>query len=265
MPNTYIFASRVPQRGDASGKFPGAESPCSNLVGPGSYSPSPGCGHPFYTPWLREPLRKSGTFASKTQKTPLPRSLTADVDHGGDGGINARYLKRTQGDVPGSRAQAWPRGERKPPHFHVPFRAYPSMGGDPRGRSPGLDQFYELDTVVASRPGALHGTLTVNMERTARVYAPVFKSNAPVRANGPGSGGGDTSEFLGPGAYNLDRSGIKIKEPRRHSSGFMRPTGGMYHNVGGPRGDGGQCPMKALPVARSDPRAHPLAVPRGEA
>ena len=232
----WVFNSRTPQRGDASGKQPGAESPCSRDIGPGTYDPRPGAGQQCWQPWLNDPMRMGSAFASQAEKCPVPRPLTASVDHGGDFGISAKYLKQLQGDVPGSRAHSWPKGERKPPHFHVPFRAYPSLGGQPRGRSPGLDAFYDLDNAIAS-PVALHGTLTVNMSRTARVYASTFKSKQPSRPN-PGAVG--AGELLGPGSYNIDRTFLKASD--KPNSAFIRYSGGKFRNVGGPRGDGGLWP-----------------------
>lgn len=242
-----VFNSRTPQRLDATGKQPGLESPCSVHVGPGAYDCKPGTGQPYYKPWLREPTRKTSAFASQTIKGALPRPLTANLDHGGDFGISAKYLRHLQGDVPGNKARTWPKGERKPPHFHVPFRAYPSMGGDPRGRSKGLDEFYELDNTIAS-PVALHGTLTVNMKRTARVYASTFRSKQIAR---PHPGPASSSESLGPGSYNIDRT--FLKESDRPSSAFSLSSGGKWRNVGGPRGDGGLWPEDDV-GRRSTPR-----------
>ena len=97
-------------------------------------------------------------------------------------GVRRLQPAATQGDVPGSDGRKWGKDARKPPHFHIPFRAYPFEGGEPRGREKGLDTFYEVDAVSAS-PSALHATLAVNMKRTPLTYAPVFKSRLP-RARG---------------------------------------------------------------------------------
>ena len=185
-------------------------------------------------------MRKGSTFASKTVKSPMPKPLTADIEVGEkvEFGVGAQYLKHVRGSMPASQGLTWAQGERKPPHFHVPFRAYPSAGGTPRGRSKGLDEFYDLDHSFAS-PLALHSTLAVNMHRTSRVYASTFKSRLPARPQPDSSGG---SGALGPGSYTVDRihsSGIQLKEPKRASSAFARESRGRYHNVGGPKGDGG--------------------------
>lgn len=183
----------------------------------------------------------SCSFISKTVKSPTPRSVTADVDLAADipGGVSAHHLKFVQGRMPASQGLTWAQGERKPPHFHVPFRAYPSAGGAPRGRSKGLDKIYDLDQTIAS-PIALHGTLAVNMQRTPRKYASTFQSRVPARpaAAAGRSLSGDVSAG-GPGSVEIDRSGIKVKEPKRPSSAFARDSGGKMRNVGGPRRNGG--------------------------
>ena len=82
--------------------------------------------------------------------------MTADVDLAANvpGGVSAHHLQFVQGRMPASQGLTWPKGERKPPHFHVPFRAYPSAGGAPRGRSKGLDTIYDLRPgLAAGRPG----------------------------------------------------------------------------------------------------------------
>ena len=238
----YIFNSRSKQRGDASGQPAGTGSPLSRDIGPGAYDPRPGWGQPYWRPWLNDPLRKGSAFASQTVKSKLPRPLTAHVDCLADFGGN--YDKFLHGAAPGSRAQTWSRGERKPPHFHVPFRAYPLDNGEPRGRSPGLDQFYDLDSVRAS-PIALNGTLAVNMKHTDRKYASIFKSKVPARPSAAAHGG---SGELGPGQYNVAKNTIRVKEPARPSSAFIAYSGGKFRNVGGPRGDGGLWPDEEVVV-----------------
>ena len=228
------FASRLPQRGDATGKQPGCESPCSPDVGPGAYDPRPGIGNPAYTPWLRDPMRMGSQFISRTQNRPTPAAITGKVNLT----ITPKHIRTVYGASPSSRGHKWPNGERTPPHFHVPFRAYPCEGGEPRGRSIGLDTFYELDDTGAT-PVALFGTLTINMERTARVYASSFNSKQPSR---PRAGSGSSAGPLGPGSYNLRRDGIDLKEPKRPSSAFIPQGRGRYVNVGGPNGDGGLWP-----------------------
>ena len=232
---SYVFASRTAQRGDATGKPAGTASPCSRDIGPGTYDPRPGIGQATWKPWLNEPTRMTYSFASRSAKSPLKKPLTADLTH------KQVPMSVTQGAMPASRGLTWPAQERKPPHFHVPFRAYPSAGGTPRGRSKGLDEFYELDTTGAT-PVGLFGTLTVNMNRTSRVYASTFKSRQPSRPSPDCSGGSGT---LGPGEYDLRRSGIALKDPSRPNSAFMRESRGKFANVGGPRGDGGLWPEQA--------------------
>ena len=173
-------------------------------------------------------------FISHTLKNPTPRPNTADCDW-----VDVD-LRAVQGSMPASQGLTWAQGVRKPPHFHVPFRPYPSMGGDPVGRSKGLDEWYNCDKTCAS-PVALHGTLAVNMRRTPRRYASTFKSNQPARPP-PDKATGGSAGPLGPGSYPIDRSGIKVKEPKRPSSAFVRPSRGRFAGVGGPRGDGGPWP-----------------------
>ena len=126
---SYFFASRVPQRLDATGGVPGCSSPCDRDVGPGTYSPRAGQGYPFLRPWITESASSHGmgpSFISRTVKNPTPRPVTADVDVAADlpGGVSAYQLKFTHGAMPASSGLTWANGERKPPHFHVPFRAY---------------------------------------------------------------------------------------------------------------------------------------------
>lgn len=230
---SHVFASRTPQRGDATGKLPGCESPCSRDIGPGTYDLLPGVGHPFWQPWHIDPMRQQSSFISKTEKAKTPPPPTQNVDFLGDADVSV-----IQGSMPASRGLTWTTGERKPPHFHVPFRAYPSNGGEPRGRSKGLDQWYDIDRVCAS-PLGLHGTLVVNMHRTPRRYASTFQSKQPSRPR-PGSGG--SAGALGPGSHDIDRSGIKIRDPKRPSPAFRPPDRGRYAGVGGPKGDGGLWP-----------------------
>lgn len=233
-----VFVSRTKQRGDATGKQPGQESPCSRDVGPGTYDQHPvACLSSCYQPWHIDPVRSGSTFLSKTEKTPQPRPLTANVDFASLD-VARREVDATLGSMPASRGLTWTSGERKPPHFHVPFRAYPSNGGEPRGRSRGLDEWYDLDHVCAS-PLGLHGTLGVNMVRTPRKYASTFNSKVPSRPRpGRGSGAG----ALGPGSIEVDRSGIKVRDPKRPSAAFRPIDRGRFAGVGGPRGDGGLWP-----------------------
>lgn len=210
-----VFNSRTPQRPIVI---------YSAEVGPGTYNPKPGAGMPCLTPWLKEPLRQGSAFASKSQKTPEQKTLAADVEYAPPEAARMSNLPK----APGSAALKWPHGERKPPHFHVPFRAYPSQAGDPRGREKGLDLFYDLDAIAAS-PVALNGTLAVNMVRHPRRYATIG-SRVPARPrhSDPGSAGG-----LGPGSYTLSRDGISLKDPCRPSSAFIPGSRGKFDNVGG--------------------------------
>jgi hypothetical protein len=113
-------------------------------------------------------------------------------------------LSSISGAAPGSRSQGWGRGERKPPHFHVPFRAYPGLLGEPRGRDVGLDRFYNIDSTGAT-PIALNGTLEVNMRRHPRHYAATFKSKQPARPIRDLDAG---AGFLGPGRLISDPKGL---------------------------------------------------------
>ena len=294
----YVFNSKCPQR-VKPGKQPGTEASCSEEVGPGAYSPVPGVGTIFWQPWIIEPAKMGSVFSSRTQKAAMPRPVTADIDVGGSdfGGAQSFILHlsralfshplalsllyphlsdnlyRKVGCAPGSKAFTWPHGERKPPHFHVPFRPYPSLGGEPRGREIGLDTYYDLDRAAFASPVALHSTLGINMYRTSRVYASTFKSKQPGHELRIGS---NLDNPLGPGSYNIDRSGIKLKEPSRPSSAFIPYSGGKYKNVGGPRGDGGlwddeevevvppprpprpRTPAKALAKSPSRPKVTPV-------
>lgn len=131
--------------------------------------------------------------------------------------------------APGTHSAPWPHGERKPPFFHVPFKPYPLESGAPRGRSKGLDEFYDLDTTIAS-PIALFGTLGVNMVRSPRRYQPAFHSKVPSR---PKSAATSSAGELGPGSYNLLRNGVDLKDPARPGSAFVRGSRGKFENVGG--------------------------------
>ena len=71
-----VFNSKTKQRGDATGRPAGLDPP-NPEVGPGSYDPKPGNGHPYWKPWHIDPIRQTSTFASKTQKTQAERPLTA--------------------------------------------------------------------------------------------------------------------------------------------------------------------------------------------
>jgi hypothetical protein len=142
-------------------------------------------------------------------------------------------LSSISGAAPGSRSQGWGRGERKPPHFHVPFRAYPGLLGEPRGRDVGLDRFYNIDSTGAT-PIALNGTLEVNMRRHPRHYAATFKSKQPARPIRDLDAG---AGFLGPGSYPTPKGCIQLKEPSRPSSAFIPFSGGMYAGVGGSYAD----------------------------
>ena len=217
-----VFNSKCPQRADATGRPAGLAGPSPD-IGPGAYDPRPGYGQPFWKPWLNDPMKMNSTFASKTQKSPLPRPLTADINLS----TGAEFLPRTNSAAPGSQASKWPQNPRKPPHFHPPFRAYPMDTGAPKGREKGLDEYYELDVVSAS-PTALHGTLAINMKRTNRLYASSFKSKAPQRfKHNTNMGAG----ALGPGSYPVDRTFLKASD--RPSTAFIPYSGGMWKGVGG--------------------------------
>ncbi len=49
----------------------------------------------------------------------------------------------------------------------------------------------------------------------------------------PRSASQATPDDIGPGAYEVTRSAVNLKEPARLSSGFMPFSGGMYKGVGG--------------------------------
>ena len=223
-----VFKSRVPQRAKP-GALPGQSASTSSLVGPGAYTPKPGAGQPFWRDWLIDPTRQQSAFASRTVKAPIPKPLTADIDIGTTFGD--RGSKKFRGSAPGAYGRSWKGSERRPPPFHVPFRAYPLEGGEPRGREPGLDVFYNVDDAVAS-PIGLHGTLVANMVRTDRTYAVAFKSKVPARPQGDCRlGSGD----LGPGSYKLPRSqssSIVMHDPMRPSPWACLDSGGKYANVG---------------------------------
>lgn len=216
------------------------------VLGPGSYSPTPGHGHNFGArlgpgEWSIDPRRNSWALKSETIKSPMPRPLTAECNHGKTYGISADYLKWLQGDVPGSKASPWGKNARKPPHFHIPFKPYPFIGGEPKGREKGLDEFYEVDKVAAT-PIGLHATLEVNMKRTNRKYHTVFRSKVPAR---PRSASTATPDDVGPGKYKTHEppegsvqlrhkyNAITLKEPSKPSPAFIPYSGGMYKGVGG--------------------------------
>ena len=92
------------------------------------------------------------------------------------------------------------------------------------------------------------------MRRTPRKYASAFKSRVPAR---PSAGSSHAAFFgddggLGPGSIEVNRDGIKLKEPKRPSPAFRKDTGGRFHNVGGPRRDGGQWPEHDSPSSRDE-------------
>lgn len=224
----FVFNSGVPQRAPPNMQ-PGQEPSTGELIGPSTYTPKASTGQPFLKEWIQDPAREQSAFASKTQKSAMPRSLTADLDIGKDFG--ARGSKVVRGSAPGSHGLGWAKGQRTPPFFHVPFRAYPLEGGEPRGRDIGLDIFYEIDTVSCS-PIALNATLAVNVERSQRRYSSTFRSKQPARPNADNRGG---SGELGPGSYTLHRSlrsSIKLLEPDRPSGWSIPYSGGKFRNVG---------------------------------
>jgi len=193
--------------------------------GPGMYSPKPGYGIPKEAAAIFDPLRQGSAFASKSKKAEIRPSTAANVPFAPDEALQLRHLPR----APGTHSAPWAKGERKPPFFHVPFKPYPLENGAPIGRSPGLDQFYELDHIGAS-PVALFGTMTVNMSRSPRRYS-VMKTKTKVVRGQPmyKSGAGN----LGPGQYNIPRNGIDLKDPLRPSSAFARIGKGKFEGVGG--------------------------------
>jgi len=207
------FKSRVPQRGKAL--------EISSEVGPGTYTPRPGHGCPGASAAIIDPLRQGSAFASKSKKAELKKGVTSDVDFAPAHVLSHLPL------APGTHSATWPHGERKPPHFHVPFKPYPLEAGAPRGRSKGLDELYDLDATAAS-PVALFGTLGVNMVRSPRRYKAAFHSRVPSRPKSAA-----TSGALGPGSYNLARGGVVLKDPKRPSSAFVRESRGKFANVGG--------------------------------
>lgn len=246
----YIFNSQVAQR-VKPGMLPGQEESTSNLVGPSTYNGFQATiGQPFVREWITEPKRKQSSFASKTEKNPLPRPLTADIDHGKDFGERGSRKTTGCGGAPGSRGLPWTQDLRKPPFFHIPFKAYPFEGGEPRGREPGLDKFYELDTVVAS-PLALTATMAINVERSQRKYSATFRSKLPARPITDARGG---SGNLGPGSYTLHRrlrSSVQLTDPDRPSRWSIPYSGGKYRNVGLSHRDafGDPMEMPTVPMA----------------
>ena len=213
------FKSRVPQR------------PKQNVgpeLGPGAYSPKPGQGCPGAASEIIDPQRQSQAFASKSKKAALKKPPGADVDWPPAHVAEMRHLPRG----PGSHPFAWPHGERKPPFFHVPFKAYPGLCGEPRGRSKGLDEIYDNDATGAT-PIGLNGTMGVNMKRSPRRYS-IMSSKVPARPKAADLG---SAGELGPGWYNLARNGIDLKDPQRPSSAFVKASKGMYEGVGGSYSD----------------------------
>ena len=112
------------------------------ILGPGSYTPTGSFGHAFGAKpgpgeWQLDPKRPGSAFSSRTKKGkhPVPITATCAFSHGKKyGDMN---LRSTQADVPGNDGRKWGKDARKPPYWHIPFRAYPFEGGEPRGREPG--------------------------------------------------------------------------------------------------------------------------------
>jgi len=210
-----VFASVAPQRQIFN------ESADAADVGPGSYDPI------LPRPWLVEPMRQGSQFASKSQRSMRKgeQPLGSDVGYPPASTTEMKYLPQ----APGSSGISWQCGERKPPFFHVPSRAYPLASGAPRGRAQGLDRMYELDGITAS-PVGLNGALAANVMRSPRKYKNLRADHRPVRPRSadPGSAG-----HLGPGSYSLERQGVRLRDPNRASSSFSRSTNGKYERVGG--------------------------------
>ena len=206
-----VFDSIVPQRFELVGEGQ------LELIGPGTYNP-------VTEPLIREPTRMNSQFASKSDRMKKEKGNSDDVKLWEGKYAGTQHLPK----APGSHGVQWPAGERTPPFFHVPFRPYPLESGAPKGRSPGLDQFYDLDSVGAS-PVALYGTMGVNVQRSPRRYIHLRVSPVPPRprSSDPGSAG-----HLGPGSYTLERKGIGLKDPLRPSSCFMPNGNGKFRNVG---------------------------------
>ena len=113
----------------------------------------------------------------------------------------------------------WAEGKRKPPFFHIPFKPYPLESGAPRGRSKGLDEFYDLnDTMIDSM---LRSPRKYNMRDNMK---PARPKSAELGSAGP----------LGPGSYTLDRSFMRGRpvDRGRPSAWARRDTGGKFKNVG---------------------------------
>lgn len=240
----YIFNSNVPQR-VPPGLLPGQKKTCSELLGPGAYSPKPGVGQPFLVPWLKEPTRQQYAFSSRSaNRGKMPVHPTAEVAvRGVDETDRGDKLGRIQ--APGAHGRTWGKDERKPPHFHVPSRAYPLESGDPRGRDPGLDGFYD----------DARTTLVYGMEHTSRRYASTFRSDVPARPSADASGG---SGELGPGSYTCSYALLDRSLPSGPSPWGFSYSGGKFANVGSGW-------LDEMPPSGGDPFEHPYAFARREA
>ena len=144
--------------------------------------------HPPNPPWMNEPLRMNGVFASKTQLRSYDEPLTAHLDFL----ANAEQLKAQYGAAPGSHGLRWPSIPQEPASH----------------RDPGLDEFSNSN----------YGTLETSVLHSTRKYASSFESTSQ---RGKGALEGDTPPALGPGAYDMtSRSSVRVHDPKRASSNF---------------------------------------------
>ena len=112
------------------------------MLGPGSYTPTGSFGHAFGArpgpgEWQVDPKRPGSAFSSRTLKGKHPVPITADCAFSHGKAYGDMNLRKLQADVPGNAGRKWGKDARKPPHWHIPFRAYPFEGGEPRGREQG--------------------------------------------------------------------------------------------------------------------------------
>lgn len=72
-------------------------------------------------------------------------SSNRDVDfsHASDLTTSSMMYRSMNSTAPGSDGQRWATSPRKAPFFHVASRPYSFGVGQPRGREPGVDRFYD--------------------------------------------------------------------------------------------------------------------------
>ena len=96
-----VFKSRQPQRVPPGGKV----DPDATLIGPGTYAPglTYALSNKTWQPWMIDPMRQNVSFSSKTQKDPVRRPLTADIDiDRGDCPVGAfDHMRSSPGACPG--------------------------------------------------------------------------------------------------------------------------------------------------------------------